>query len=87
MGVSDQVHPFILERRCKMSEYEKVLECYILYVEYKQSLREVAKNLMVSHQTVKDRLERLSYINDEMYQAYIKERGLKKRGPKKKQNI
>lgn len=70
-----------------MSEYEKVLECFILYVEYDYSLREVAKELNLSHQTVKERLEKLEYINDDMYQEYKKKRGLKKRGPKKKQNI
>lgn len=70
-----------------MSEYEKVLECYILYVEYNYSLRETATELNISHQTVKDRLDKLEYINVEMYQEYKKKRGLKKRGPKKKQNL
>lgn len=64
-----------------MIEYNKILECYILYVEYNMSFREVAENLCLkSHNTVKKRLEQLADINDEMYQTYrnkVKERSKK----------
>lgn len=64
-----------------MIEYNKILECYILYVEYGMSYREVAENLCLkSHNTVKKRLEMLADINDEMYQTYkntVKERSMK----------
>lgn len=61
-----------------MIEYAKILECYILYVEYGMSYREVAENLCLkSHNTVKKRLEKLADINYEMYMTYknkVKER-------------
>lgn len=64
-----------------MIEYNKILECYILYVEYDMSFREVAENLCLkSHNTVKKRLEKLADINDEMYMTYknkVKERAKK----------
>lgn len=61
-----------------------VMECYLLYVYYHMSLRETAKELCLSHQQVKNRLEALKYFDDEMYQSYKAEREVKKRGPKKK---
>ena len=64
-----------------MIEYNKILECYILYVEYDMSFREVAENLCLkSHNTVKTRLEKLADINYEMYMTYknkVKERAKK----------
>ena len=64
--------------------YVDALECYILYVDYKMTLRQCAKELCLSHQQVKNRLDALEYLNDEMYQEYKRERKVKKRGPKKK---
>lgn len=61
-----------------------VMECYLLYVDYHMSLRDTAKELCLSHQQVKNRLEALEYFDDEMYQEYKAERKVKKRGPKKK---
>ena len=66
-----------------MIDYSDILECYILYVEYHKTLRDVGKELMLSHQQVKNRLDRLEYINDEMYHAYKHERGTRKVGRKK----
>ena len=60
------------------------MECYLLYVDYHMSLRDTAKELCLSHQQVKNRLEALEYFDDEMYQEYKAERKVKKRGPKKK---
>lgn len=75
------IYRLIFLERNTMIEYTKVLECYILYVEYGMSYREVAKELCLkSHNTVKKRLEQLAYINDEMYQTYknkVKERSMK----------
>lgn len=67
-----------------MIAYSDVLECYLLYVTYHYSLRDTAKELCLSHTQVKNRLEELKYINDEMYQEYKHERQVKKRGRKKK---
>lgn len=61
-----------------MIEYNRILECYILYVDLDMSYREIAKHLRLkSHNTVKKRLEKLADINYEMYMTYknkVKER-------------
>ena len=61
-----------------------VMECYLVYVYYHKSLSETAKEVCLSHQQVKNRLEALKYFDDAMYQSYKAERRVKKRGPKKK---
>ena len=53
-----------------MVEYQKCLEAYILYVEYNKTLREVSRELKISPNTVKRYLDKLAFINDEMYQEY-----------------
>lgn len=64
-----------------MITYDNILECYILYVEYHYSYREIAKELdLKSHNTVKRRLKQLEFINDEMYQAYKHEAESRIRG-------
>lgn len=46
------------------------IEAYTYYVEYGMSLRKCAKNMCVSHTMVKNYLDDLQYIDDDMYQSY-----------------
>lgn len=57
------------------------IDAYTYYCEYHWSLRVCAKNLQCSHTQVKNLLEDLADIDDDMYQSYKTE--LKRRNNKK----
>lgn len=48
-------------------------ECYNLYVNYHQSMKEVAENLMISKPTVKFYLDRIGEYDIERYVLYRNE--------------
>lgn len=57
----------------------KSMTAYEFYVERKWSLRKCAENMMVSHTQVKNLLEDLSTIDDDLYQSYLVELKRRKR--------
>lgn len=57
------------------------IDAYTYFVEYGWSLRVCAKNLCCSHTQVKNLLDQLHFIDDDMYQSYKAE--LKRRNKKK----
>ena len=60
---------------------QKCITAYTYFCEYHWSLRVCAKNLQCSHTQVKNLLEDLANIDDDMYQSYLTE--LKVRNKKK----
>ena len=62
---------------------QRCITAYTYFVEYRWSLRVCAKNMQVSHTMVKNYLEELCDIDDDMYQSYqceLKRRNKKKAG-------
>jgi plasmid maintenance system antidote protein VapI len=57
----------------------KSITAYEYFVERRWSLRKCAENMMVSHTQVKNLLEDLSSIDDDMYQSYLDELKRRKR--------
>ena len=57
------------------------IDAYTYFVEYGLSLRVCAKKLCCSHTQVKNLLDQLQFIDDDMYQSYKAE--LKRRNKKK----
>lgn len=54
-----------------LDKYDEVMACFIFFIEYNMSYREIAKEMMFkSHNTVKNRLEMLSEISDDLYMQY-----------------
>lgn len=49
---------------------KEMFMAYSLYVEYNMSLSQISKELMISVNTVKRRLDDLKYYDDCLYQEY-----------------
>lgn len=62
------MNPFREEYRRKTQE-----QIYTLYVEYKMSMKEVAKEMLISKPTVKYHLDRLEVDDPEKYDIYRNE--------------
>jgi predicted ArsR family transcriptional regulator len=50
--------------------YSEVYECYMLYVEYDMSLEQISREMLISTNTVKRRLDALQNIDDDLYVQY-----------------
>lgn len=62
------MNPYREEYRRKTQE-----QIYTLYVEYKMSMKEVAKEMQISKPTVKYHLDRLEFDDPEKYDIYRNE--------------
>lgn len=62
------MNPYREEYRRKTQE-----QIYTLYVEYKMSMKEVAKEMQISKPTVKYHLDRLEFDDPEKYDLYRNE--------------
>ena len=63
---------------------DTALLCLDMYVNHKWSYRKIGKNLLISHQSVKNYLDKLQYYDDELYQLYDNER--KRKNETKRRN-
>ena len=72
MTYEERIDALALSRAMSVTAYE-------FYVERRWSLRKCAENMMVSHTQVKNLLEDLSTIDDDMYQSYLVELNRRKK--------